>query len=83
MFFKIFIVYLYDNNKQGAMKTKLPFNFNYTQEMSDKFNKELKESGVCGMKNPDFYDNWDLLEVGTPEYELALKQRRTKNEKTY
>jgi hypothetical protein len=65
------------------MKTKLPFNFNYTQEMSDKFNKELKESGLCGMKNPDFYGNWKPLEVGTPEYELALKQRRPKNEKTY
>ncbi len=60
------------------MKSKLPFKVTYTQEMSDKFNKELKESGRCGMKNPDFYGNWNPLEVGTPEYELAFKQRRPK-----
>jgi hypothetical protein len=46
--------------------------------MSDKFNKELKESGLCGMKNPDFYGNWKPLEVGTPEYELALKVKKHK-----
>jgi len=51
--------------------------------MSEQFNKELKELCLCGMKNPDFYGNWKPLEVGTPEYELALKQRRPKNEKTY
>ena len=60
------------------MKTKLPFVVTYTKEISEQFNTELKESGLCGMKNPDFYGNWNLLEVGTPEYELALKQRRTK-----
>ena len=60
------------------MKTKLPFVVTYTKEMSEQFNKELKESDLCGMKNPDFYGNWNSLEVGTPEYELALKQRRTK-----
>jgi hypothetical protein len=58
------------------MKTKLPFVVNYTQEMSDKFNKEFKESGKCSMKDPDFYGNWDLVEVGTPEYELAFKEKR-------
>jgi hypothetical protein len=60
------------------MKTKLPFVVNYTQEMSAKFNEELRESGRCGMKNPDFYGNWKPLQVGTPEYELAFKQRRFK-----
>jgi len=58
------------------MKTKLPFVVNYTQEMSDKFNKEFKESGKCSMKDPDFYGNWDLVEVGTPEYELVFKEKR-------
>ena len=60
------------------MKSKLPFVVNYTQEMSDKFNKELKESGKCGMKNPDFYGNWNLLEVGSEEYELAVRKKRKK-----
>jgi hypothetical protein len=60
------------------MKTKLPFVVTYTKEMSEQFNKELKELCLCGMKNPDFYGNWIPLEVGTPEYELALKQRRPK-----
>jgi hypothetical protein len=44
--------------------------------MSDKFNKEFKESGRCSMKNPDFYGKWDLVEVGTPEYELAFSKKR-------
>ena len=58
------------------MKSKLPFVVNYTQEMSDKFNKELKESGKCGMTNPDFYGNWELYEVGTKEYEEAFSKKR-------
>jgi hypothetical protein len=60
------------------MTTKLPFTVTYTKEMSDKFNKELKESGLCGMKNPDFYGNWKPFEVGTPEYELAFSKRKVK-----
>jgi hypothetical protein len=28
------------------------------------------------MKNPDFYGKWDLVEVGTPEYELAFSKKR-------
>jgi hypothetical protein len=58
------------------MTTKLPFVVDYTKEMSDKFNKEFKESGRCSMKNPDFYGKWDLVEVGTPEYELAFNKKR-------
>ena len=57
-------------------KSKIPFVVVYTQEMSDKFNKELRESGKCPMKDPDFYGNWTMLEVGTPEYELAIKKKR-------
>jgi hypothetical protein len=58
------------------MKKKLPFVVSYTQEMSDQFNKELKESGKCPMTNPEFYGKWDLVEVGTPEYYERLKVRR-------
>jgi hypothetical protein len=61
------------------MTTKLPFVVNYTKEMSDKFNKEFKESGRGGMKNPDFYGKWDLVEVGTPEYELAFSKKEKPN----
>ncbi len=59
-------------------KLNLPFVVNYDQEMSDKFNKELLESGKCPIKNPDFYGNWELFEIGTPEYELAFKKKRKK-----
>jgi hypothetical protein len=59
------------------MNSKLPFVVKYTQEMSDKFNKELRESGKCPMKDPNFYGNWTMFEVGTPEYELAFKKKRT------
>lgn len=60
------------------MKTKLPFTVTYTQEMSDKFNKELKESGKCAVTNPKFYGKWDLVEFGTTEYETMFKKKRTK-----
>ena len=58
------------------MKKKLPFVVNYTQEMSDQFNKELKESGKCPISDPKFYGKWDLVEVGTPEYDERVKVRR-------
>ena len=58
------------------MKTKLPFKFNYTKEMSDKFNKELKESGKYVISNPNFYGKWTLYQVGTPEYEREFKKRK-------
>jgi hypothetical protein len=75
-FIRIFIVYLW--NKIKDMSKKLPFAVNYTQEMSDNFNKELKESGKCGMKNPNFYGKWNLLEYGTPEYDKAFSKRKNK-----
>jgi hypothetical protein len=61
------------------MKSKLPFVVNYTQEMSDKFNKELKESGKCSMEDPNFYGNWNLLEVGSKEYGEAVRKKRKKH----
>ncbi len=64
------------NRMKKDKKSKLPFVVIYTQEMSDKFNKELRESGKCPIKNPDFYGKWNMLEVGTPEYELAIKRKR-------
>jgi hypothetical protein len=57
------------------MKPKIPFVVNYTKEDSEKFNKELKESGKCPITNPDFYGNWNLVEVGTPEYEEVFKKK--------
>jgi|APGre2960657373_1045057.scaffolds.fasta_scaffold97982_2 hypothetical protein len=60
------------------MKSKLPFVVNYTKEMSEKFNKELKESGKCPMTNPNFYGNWTTYEVGTPEYEKVISKKRKK-----
>ena len=58
------------------MKKKLPFVVNYTQEMSDQFNKELKESGKCPVSSPKFYGKWDLVEVGSAEYNEKVKVRR-------
>jgi hypothetical protein len=63
------------------MKKKLPFVVVYTKEMSDKFNKELKESGKCPVQNPKFYGEWDLLEVGSVEYNEKLKVRSKDLEK--
>ena len=60
------------------MKTKLPFTVTYTQEMSDKFNKELKESGKCAVTNPKFQGKWDLDEYGTTDYDTMFKKKRTK-----
>lgn len=60
------------------MKSKLPFTVTYTKEMSEKFNKEFKESGKCGVKNPDFYGKWNTVKFGTPEYEVAISKKRNK-----
>ena len=60
------------------MKSKLPFVVNYTKDDSEKFNKELKDSGRCTMKNPDFYGKWNLVEVGTTEYDVAFKKKKNK-----
>jgi hypothetical protein len=60
------------------MKPKLPFTFEYTKEMSETFNNELKNSGKCSVQNPDFYGKWNLVEVGTPEYEVAFSKKRNK-----
>jgi hypothetical protein len=57
------------------MMNKLPFTVTYTQEMTDKFNKDLKESGKCGVKNPKFYGKWDLVECGTSEYDQAFSKK--------
>ena len=65
------------------MSSKLPFVVVYTKEMSDKFNKELMESKTCPMTNPKFYGKWELLEVGSPEYNEKLKVRREDVEKPH
>jgi hypothetical protein len=58
------------------MKKKLPFVVTYTKEMSDKFNKELLESGNCTVNNPKFYGKWNLLVVGSLEYNEKVKIKR-------
>lgn len=58
------------------MKKKLPFVVTYTKEMSDKFNKELMESGSCIVNNPKFYGEWNLLVVGSLEYNEKVKIKR-------
>ena len=61
------------------MKPKIPFVVKYTQEMSDNFNKVLKNSGNCWIQNPNFYGKWNLLEFGSPEYiEIFNKKRKNK-----
>ena len=59
----------------------VPFEVKYTKEDFLKFNKELKESGRCRVLNPKFYGEWDLVEVGTPEYYERLKLKREDYEK--
>jgi hypothetical protein len=44
--------------------------------MSDKFNKELMESKTCPVSNPKFYEKWDLVSFGTPEYNERFKVMR-------
>ena len=60
------------------MKSKVPFQVNYTQEMSNKFNKDHKESGNCSVQNPDFYGKWNLLEVGSEDYKNAFGKTNKK-----
>ena len=59
-----------------TMKTTntLPgFNYKpFTREDLVKNMLELKESGKCPVQNPNFYKPWNMVEVGTDEYEEQL-----------
>lgn len=57
------------------------FDFNYTKEESDKFRKELKESGKCPIKTPYFYTTWDMATYGTKEYDTRFKKNKKVKEK--
>ena len=53
--------------------------FNYvpfTREDLVRSMLERKESGECPVKDPKFYEPWDMVEVGSEEYELQLKASR-------
>jgi hypothetical protein len=58
--------------------SKLPgFNFKpFTREELVKNMQERKESGLCPVKDPNFYKPWDMVEFGTEAYELAPKASR-------
>jgi hypothetical protein len=59
-----------------TMKTTntLPgFNYKpFTREDLVKNMLERKESGECPVQNPNFYKPWNVVEVGTDEYEEQL-----------
>ena len=58
------------------METKKIFDFNYTKEQSEKFRKELKESGNYPIKNPYFYTTWDMVTYGTKDYDERFKKTK-------
>jgi hypothetical protein len=53
--------------------------FNYkpfTREDLVRNMQERKESGQCSVQDPDFYKPWDMVKVGSEEYELAQRASR-------
>jgi len=36
--------------------------------MSEEFNKNLKDSGLCAMTNPNFFKTWNLTEYDSDEF---------------
>jgi hypothetical protein len=53
--------------------------FNYkpfTKEDLEKNMLERKEGGQCPVQDPNFYKPWDMVEVGTKEYESTPKESR-------
>ena len=55
---------------------KLPgFNYKpFSREDLVKSMLKLKESGECPVQNPKFYEPWNMVEVGTQEYEQELQK---------
>ena len=55
---------------------KLPgFNYKpFSKEDLVKSMLELKESGDCPVQNPKFYEPWNMVEVGTDEYDKELQK---------
>lgn len=50
--------------------------FNYTPFTREDLIRNmlaLKESGKCFVKNPKFYEPWDMIEYGTEEWEQEMK----------
>ena len=60
------------------METNKIFDFTYTKEQSEKFRKELKESGICPIKNPYFYTTWNMVTYGTKEYDERFNKIKNK-----
>lgn len=53
--------------------------FNYVPFTKDDLVQSMlkrKESGECPVQDPKFYEPWDMVEVGTEEYELRTKLPR-------
>jgi hypothetical protein len=38
--------------------------------------KTLQESGHCSVKDPKFYNLWDMVEFGTDKYETKFSQKK-------
>ena len=55
---------------------KLPgFNYKpFSKEDLVKSMLELIESGECPVQDPKFYEPWNMVEVGTQEYEKELQK---------
>jgi hypothetical protein len=69
---------IFVKQKRGIMKTPntLP-GFNYVPFTKDDLVQsmlERKESGDCPVVDPNFYKPWDMVEVGTEEYERELQK---------
>jgi hypothetical protein len=60
------------------MSTLVTFEKRYTLDELKNLLKELKESGQCPVKDPKFYESWDMVEFGTDEYKKKFV-RNVKN----
>jgi hypothetical protein len=63
---------------------KLPgFNYKpFTREDLVRNMLERKESGQCPVKDPKFYEPWDMVEYGTEEYkEQELKYDQVRKDR--
>lgn len=43
-------------------------------EMADSFKGFVLESGDCPVSDPKLYGRWDMVEVGTEDYERELRK---------
>ena len=58
------------------MKPKVTLTNRYTVEELREEALKLRDSGKCSVKDPKFYEPWNMVKFGTEEYNKAFNRKK-------